>query len=148
MKTSEMKPKQMKSTLLCLITALVALIITSISSAAADDAKNIRDDASTQVAKAWFISFANGDTAVTTALSEVPFNFGGIIEVKKIPVLKMMYDDVLRRKKKLNLKIAAAKVTESTPEKVTVSITVEGDDKTISIFVKPGETFRVIGFTE
>jgi len=59
-----------KSTLSCLLAPLFAILIGGMASAAQDDAKTVRDDASVQVAKAWFISLMQGDTAVTASLSE------------------------------------------------------------------------------
>lgn len=142
-----MKTKQIKSILSRLLTALV-VIVTSVASAAPDDAKTIRDDASTQVAKVWFISLVQGDTAVTASLSEAPFNFDGKHEIATIQELKKLYDQVVKKKGKRNVKVASTKVSLSTPEKVTVSISIEGDDETITVLVKPGEAFRVIGFRD
>ncbi|MFK7852333.1 MAG: hypothetical protein AB8D78_15255 [Akkermansiaceae bacterium] len=138
----------MKSMLSCLLAPLFAIIIGGVAFAAPDDAKTIRDDASAQVAKAWFISLMQGDTAVTTALSEAPFVMDGKHEIATITELKKLYDRVVEKKGKRNLKITSTKVTLSTPEKVTVSIAIEGDDETISVVVKPGEAFRVIAFTD
>jgi len=143
-----MKTKLIKSKLSCLLAPLLAIIIGGVACAAPDDAKTIRDDASIQVAKAWFTSLMRGETAVTTALSDTPFNFDGKNEIATIAALKTLYDQVVEKKGKRNPKIVSAKVDLSTPEKVTVSITIEGDDETISVVVKPGEAFRVIGFAD
>jgi hypothetical protein len=148
MKTSKKKAKPMKSMLSCLLAPFFSIIIGGVAFAAPDDAKTIRDDASAQVAKAWFISLMQGDTAVTASLSESPFSFDGKHEVATIEELKKLYDQVVDKKGKRNLKVASSKVSLSTPEKVTVSITIEGDDETISVDVKPGEAFRVIGFRD
>jgi hypothetical protein len=138
----------MKTILSRLLAPLVAIIVASVASAAPDDAKTIRDDASTQVAKTWFISLMQGDTAVTASLSEAPFSFDGKHEIATIEELKKLYDQVVEKKGKRNVKVASTKVSLSTPEKVTVSITIEGDDETISVVVKAGAAFRVIGFRD
>jgi hypothetical protein len=143
-----MKTKPMKSILSCVLAPLFAIIIGGVASAAPDDAKTIRDDTSAQVAKAWFISLMQGDTAVTASLSEAPFSFDSKQEIATITELKKLYDQVVEKKGKRNLKVASSKVSLSTPEKVTVLIEIEGDDETISVDVKPGEAFRVIGFKD
>jgi hypothetical protein len=148
MKTSKKKAKPMKSMLSCLLAPFFAIIIGGVAFAAPDDAKTIRDDASAQVAKAWFISLMQGDTAVTASLSEAPFSFDSKQEIATITELKKLYDQVVEKKGKRNLKVASTKVILSTPEKVTVSITIEGDEETISVDVKPGEAFRVIAFRD
>ena len=148
MKSYPMKTKTIKSTLSCLLAPLFAILIGGMASAASDDAETVRDDASVKVAKAWFISLMQGHTAVTASLSEAPFSLDGKREIATMGELKKIYDQVVEKKGKRNLKVASTKVNLSTPEKVTVLITVEGDDKTISVFVKPGDAFRVIGFRD
>jgi hypothetical protein len=148
MKSYPMKTKTIKSTLSCLLAPLFAILIGGMASAAPDDAKTVRDDASVQVAKAWFISLMQGDTAVTASLSEAPFSLDGKREIATMGELKKIYDQVVEKKGKRNLKVASTKVNFSTPEKVTVLITIEGDDETIAVFVKPGDAFRVIGFRD
>ena len=143
-----MKTKPIKSILSCVLAPLFAIIIGGVASAVPDDAKTIRDDTSAQVAKAWFISLMQGDTAVTTSLSETPFSFDSKQEIVTITELKKLYDQVVEKKGRRNLKVASSKVSLSTPEKVTVLIEIEGDDETISVDVKPGEAFRVIGFKD
>jgi len=138
----------MKSLLSCLLAPLFAIIIGGVAFAAPDDAKTIRDEASAQVAKAWFVSLMQGDTAVTASLSEAPFSFDGKREIATITELKKLYDQVVEKKGKRNIKVTSTEVSLSTPEKVTVSIMIEGDDETISVVVKPGEAFRVIGFKD
>ncbi|PQJ29490.1 hypothetical protein [Rubritalea profundi] len=145
-----MKPNPMKiikhTLSCCLLAPLIGILIGSMATAAPDDAKIARDVDSVQVAKAWFISLMQGDTAVTASLSEAPFNLDGKHEIATMGELKKIYDSVVEKKGKRNLKVGSAKVSLSTPEKVTVLITIEGDDETISVFVKPGDAFRVIGF--
>ncbi len=143
-----MKIRIMKSTQSLLLMPLLSILIGGMVSAAPDEEKAARDDASVQVAKAWFLSLMQGTTAVTTSLSEVPFNLDGKKEIATINELNQIYDQIVKKKGKRNLKVASTKVGLSTPEKVTVSITIEGDDETISVAVKPGEAFRVIGFTD
>jgi hypothetical protein len=127
---------------------LIAIFIGSMASAAPNDAKTVRDVDSVQVAKTWFISLMQGDTAVTASLSEAPFSLDGTKEIATIGELKKIYDQVVKKKGKRNLKVASTKVNLSTAEKVTVLITIEGDDETISVFVKPGDACRVIGFRD
>ncbi|MFK7909699.1 MAG: hypothetical protein AB8F34_03770 [Akkermansiaceae bacterium] len=143
-----MKTKTMKSTLSYLLAPLFAILIVGMASAAPDDAKTVRDASSVQVAKAWFVSLMQGDTAVTASLSETPFSLDGKHEIANMGELKKIYDQVVDKKGKRNLKVVSTKVNLSTPEKVTVLITVEGDEETISVFVKPGDAFRVIGFKD
>jgi hypothetical protein len=145
---TKMKATPMKSILSCLLAPFFAIIIGGVAFAAPDDAQAIRDDASAQVAKAWYISLMQGDTAVTASLSEAPFSLDSKHEIATIEELKKLCDQVVEERGKRNLKVASAKVSLSTPEKVTVSITIEGDDETILVDVKPGVAFRVIGFRD
>ena len=89
-----------------------------------------------------------GDTAVTASLSEAPFSFDGKHEIATIIELKKLYDQVVEKKGKRNLKVSSTEVILSTPEKVTVTVAIEGDDETITVVVKPGESFRVIAFRD
>jgi len=101
-----------------------------------------------QVAKAWFLSLTQGDTAVTTALSGVPFVFDEQLTVETLKELDELYEKIVEDKGKRALEVAATKVITSTPDKVSVRIHIKGDDDTVLVSVKPGNAFRVIGFRD
>ena len=131
-----------------MMTPVTAFVLVTMALATPSHADVGRDDGAVQVAKAWFTSLMQGETDVTTALSVVPFSLDGKREIATLAELKKIYDGVVEKKGKRNLKVASTKVNLSTPEKVTVLITIEGDDETISVFVKPGDACRVIGFRD
>jgi len=116
--------------------------------AGSDHARAERDKSAREVARAWFTSLMRGETAVTLSLSTVPFSFDGKMEVKALPELKMLYDRVVERKGKRDVKIAAVEVKNSSPQKVVVGIMIAEDDEEIAITVKAGPAFRVVGFRD
>jgi len=105
-----------------------------------------RNENATQVAKAWFVSLMQGETAVTTALSAVPFAFDAKHEVRSLQDLKTLYDQVVAKKGKRDLKPTATKIKSSSPESVEVVLMIE--DEGIAVHVKPGDAFRVVGFRD
>ena len=107
-----------------------------------------REQNAGQVAKAWFTSLMQGETAVTTSLSAVPFSFDEKRRIETLPDLKKLYDQVVENKGKRDLKVESVRVESSSPEKVVVILMVKGDDEAIAVTVKPGEAFRVVGFRD
>jgi hypothetical protein len=105
-----------------------------------------REKDATQVARAWFHSLMRGETAVTTSLSAVPFDFDRKEEVKTLPDLKARYDGIVGDKGKRDLKETSARIESSSPEKVVVVLMIE--DEGVAVTVKPGEAFRVVGFSD
>jgi len=65
-----------------------------------------RDENAKRVAKVWFVSLMQGDTAATTSLSAVPFLFDGTRKITTHTELKKRYDRVVEEKGKRNLIIA------------------------------------------
>jgi len=103
-----------------------------------------RDKDATQVAKAWFTSLMQGDTAITTSLSAVPFSFDRKQEVKRYSDLKKLFDQIVEKKGKRDIKPTSVKIESSSNEKVEVFLMIE--DEGVVVAVKPGEVFRVVGF--
>jgi hypothetical protein len=134
--------KMIQGIVLAVSVALVAATVW----AAPDAAKVERDKNATQVAKAWFTSLMQGETAVTTSLSAVPFSFDRKHEVKTLLELKELYDQIVNKKGKRDLKATSVKVNTSSPEKVEVVLMIE--DEGVAVTVRPGEAFRVIGFSD
>ena len=127
-----------------------AVVVFSASIATADqvDTNVERDESAKQVAKAWFTSLMQGETAVTTSLSGVPFNFDGKQQVKTYSELKQLYDQIVAKKGKRDVKTTSIKIKSSSPEKVEVILMIENDDEGITVLVKPGAAFRVVGFVD
>ena len=99
------------------------------------------------MAKAWFISLMQGDSAVTTSLSAVPFAFDRKQEVNALPELKALYDKIVAEKGVREARLTAVKIASSSPERVEVVIMLANEEK-IAISVKPGEAFQVVGFSD
>ncbi len=125
------------------VVCAVGLLVALAQAAPPKDAAE-RDENATQVAKAWFTSLMQGETAVTTSLSAVPFAFDKKQEVESLSDLKKLYDQVVAKKGKRDLSPASVKIESSSPEKVVVILMIE--DEGIAVSVRPGEAFRVVGF--
>ena len=138
----------MNFTIAIKLIATVVVLSASVAAAEPVDTDVERDDSAMQVAKAWFSSLMQGETAVTTSLSGVSFNFDGKQQVKTHLDLKKLYDQVVAKKGKRDLKLTSIRIKSSSPEKVEVSLMVENDDEAIDVLVKPGEAFRVVGFVD
>ena len=109
-----------------------------------DEARRNEDAA--QIAKAWFTSLMAGETAVTTALSGVPFSFDRKQEVKTLGELRELYDQIVAKKGKRDLKPTSVKIASSSPKNVAVVLMI--DDEAVVVSVKPGEAFRAVGFED
>lgn len=142
-----MEAMKTNNRLRCFSLPFTFIIFATIAFAGPDE-KQERNKSATQVATTWFTSLMQGQTAVTTSLSAVPFSVDGKQEVKTLADLKKLYDQVVEKKGKRDLKPASVEVKSSSPEKVTVILMIEGDDEGIAISIKPGEAFRVVGFTD
>jgi hypothetical protein len=129
---------------------IVALVLFSNSVISADPGfpPDERDEIALQVAKAWFTSLMKGETAVTTALSDVPFSFDGKRNVESHGELKQIFDQVVARKGKRDLKPESAKIKSSSPDKIEVALKIESDDEGIVITIKPEPAYRVVGFRD
>ena len=130
-------------------TLLAPVVVYSAAVAMADPADtNVqRDTNAEQVANAWFTSLMQGQTAVTTSLSEVPFDFDRKQGIKTHVDLKRLYDQVVEKKGKRDLKPTSIKIKSFSAEKVEVVLTIQ-DDEGILVTVKPGDAFRVVGFSD
>jgi hypothetical protein len=124
----------------------VVVVLSAAVPAGSGDATVERERDATQVAMAWFTSLMQGETAVTTSLSAVPFSFDKKEEVKTYADLKKLYDQIVAKKGKRNLKPESVRIESSSSEKVEVVLMVGGEG--ILIVVRPGEAFRVVGFSD
>ncbi|MCE9519171.1 MAG: hypothetical protein K8R87_06440 [Verrucomicrobia bacterium] len=138
----------MKNRIQCFTLPISVIILATMALAGPDQTQDERDKTATQVAKTWFTSLMGGEAAVTTSLCAVPFSFDGKKEIKTLPELEALYAQIINEKGKRDLKPVFVKIESSSPEKVVVILTIEGDDQKIAVFVKPGEVFRVIGFRD
>lgn len=103
-----------------------------------------RDRDAAQVAKAWFVSLIQGETAVTTSLSAVPFSFDKKQVVKTLTDLKKLYEQIVRKKGKRDIKPTSIKIQSTDDNKVEVVLMV--GDESVVVEVDPGEVYRVVGF--
>lgn len=136
-----------KMTRFAMLAFLIAAYATRVFAAEPDN-KSQRDESAKQVAKTWLISLMQGETAVTTSLSAIPFSWDGKHKVNTHAELKSYYDGIVDEIGKKSLTPTSVKVAESSPKSVVVQIMVEGDDETIAITVRPGEASFVVGFVD
>ena len=87
----------------------VAVLVTPVH------AEDAADGEAVQVASAWFTSLMQGNTAVTTSLSAVPFDFDEQQEIATLAELKTLYKAVVMNKGKRDIGIASAEVDRSDP---------------------------------
>lgn len=127
---------------------ITVLILATMAFAGPDQTPEERDKAATQTAKTWFVSLIGGEAAATAAMCAVPFSFDGKKEIKTLEELEKLYEEIIKEKGKRDLKPAFVKIESSSPEKVVVILTIEGDDEKIAVSVKPGAVYQVIGFRD
>jgi len=108
--------------------------------------KEEREGSAVQVAAAWFSALARGDTAVAAALSDVPFAYDGPQEVRSHTELKRLFDLVVARKGRRDLRPESVRVVDATPERIDVALSI--GDETVVIRVRPGDACRVVGFRD
>ena len=136
----------MREMIRSVVLAVSVVLVAATVRAAPDDTQVDRDKNATQVAKAWFTSLMQGETAVTTSLSATPFSFDRKQEVTTLLELKKLYDQIVNKKGKRDLKPTSVKVMTSSPDRVEVVLMIGNEG--IAVTVKPGEAFRVIGFSD
>jgi hypothetical protein len=136
----------MKHRTRCIALLAATAVHATVALAAPGYAKVERDRDATQVAKAWFTSLIQGETAVTTSLSVTPFLFDNKQEVKTLTNLKRLYDQIVKDKGKRNVKPTSVKIQSSSDKKVEIVLMIE--DEGIVVIVKPGEAYRVVGFRD
>lgn len=134
----------MKAVLGCIAFQAVIIVFAPAVLAAPGESKDERDGNAIQVAAAWFNSLMQGETAVTTTLSAVPFSFDKKKEIRTYSELKRRYDQVVESKGKRDLKPTSVKIESSSADRVEVVLMI-GDER-VSVVVKPAETYRVVGF--
>jgi hypothetical protein len=134
-----------KSVVLIVCVGVCGLLL-GLAQAAAPEADAPRDAAAQEVAEAWFNAWMSGRTAVAASLSAVPFSFDKTQEVKTLAELKKLFDQIVESKGKRDLKPTSVKVASSTAENVEVVFQL--DKGAVSVSVKPGEAFRVVGFKD
>jgi len=114
-----------------------------------------RQEKAKQVAATWFDSLMRGDTAVTTALSDVPFAMDRRHTVESIVELEKMLESVAAKKGKRDIKPTEIKVVvdEKGIQKnafpadyIIVHLVI--DDEGVALCVRPGDTFRVVGLSD
>lgn len=145
--------------LACLIFGIVAVFAVSVEPARDDGAKaaakTTRQDKAKQIASAFFNSLMRGDTAVTTALSDVPFAWDRKQTIESIVKLEELFESIVNKKGKRDIKATAANVVTDQTEiqqKVFpadyIIVKVMIGDEGIDLCVKPGDTFKVVGFSD
>ena len=116
-----------------------------------------RAELATQVAAAWFDALLGGDVAVAGALSEVPFALDRKQVIETSAELDKIYRAILAKKGKRTIKPDAVRVAAEKKEIVDgcvpvdvliVEITIAGDDERIRVAVRPGDTYKVVGFSD
>lgn len=135
---------EMKTTLAAGM-AVIALAL-GLAPVWADEERLERDPDAVQVARAWFNSLVEGETAVTLALSSVPFDFDGHWSIESMTDLKNRYDEVIASKGRRDIDLTSIEIESSSEGKAVVLIWVE--DEKVRVEVESGDVFRVVGFSD
>lgn len=139
--------------LVCVMIGIVAMFAVAEESAKENEPK--RQAKARQIASAWFDSLMRGDTAVTTALSDVPFAWDRKQTIESIVKLEELLESIVKNKGKRNIKPTAIKVVADQKEiqknafpadYIIVKIMI--DDEGVSLCVKSGDAFKVVGFSD
>lgn len=137
----------------CVMLGVAAMLCVAAEPAKQGDPK--RESKAKQVASAWFESLMRGDTAVTTALSDVPFAMDRKQTIESISELEKMLEAVVAKKGKRDIKPTTSKI--GSDEKEIKSDAFPSDhiivhlmigDEGVTLCVKPGDTFKVIGLSD
>lgn len=108
-----------------------------------------------QIASAWFDSLMRGDVAVTTALSDTPFAWDRKQTIESINKLEVMLESIVKDKGKRNITATVIELStdlttiqeKAIPADYIIVHVVIGDER-VTICVKPGDTFKVVGFSD
>ena len=116
---------------------------------------SVREEKAMQVASAWANSLFSGETAVTTALSDVPFAMDRKQTIESIVKLEELFESVVASKGKRDIRVSEVTVLQASSEilhnvfpasYIVVQLMVEGEG--LHLCVKPGDTFRVVGLSD
>ncbi len=134
-------------------TLITIVLISSISStiyaSENEDAK--------QVANTWFLSLMKGEIAVTSALSKTPFSFDSKKIIDSDKQLKELYERIVEDKGKRDIKPTSVEVDKIKDEqklrklkapKNSITVHIKIGEEIIHVFVEPGETTKVVGFSD
>ncbi len=122
---------------------------------AQDQSKTTREAKAMQVASAWIQSLMRGDTAVTTALSDVPFAMDRKQTIESISELEKILESVVEEKGERNIRPTAIQIAENKnviQKQVFpadfIAVLLMIDDERVVLCLKPGDTFRVVGLSD
>ena len=122
------------------------MLTTALAVAGPEDPKTRREANATQVASAWFTAVCKGETAVATALSDVPFDADGKEQIKTVADLQQLYDRIVQQKGKREPKVDRVVINASNEDEVRVRL--ETDGEAVVVTVQTREAFRVVGFRD
>ena len=114
-----------------------------------------RPDKAKQVAATWFESLMCGDTAVTTALSDVPFALDRKRVIESLSELEKIYEQVVSGKGIRYMRVTDIKIHEDKAEILDdtfpfdrIIVHMKVGNEHVAVCVKPGDAFRVVGFSD
>lgn len=113
------------------------------------------EDKAMQIAPVWFDSLMKGNTAVTMAVSDIPFSWDGKEAIESMSKLEEFFELVVNEKGKRDFGITDVKIAtglsenemSEVPKDCIVVLVIIGNED-IALFVKPGVVFKVVGFRD
>ena len=142
-------------TVVLLLLALVPVASSSVPNAPQDG--NIRLDKAKQIATEWLDSSFRGDTAVTTALSDVPFAFDRKRTIETISEVEEFLESMVQSKGERELNVLDVSIITDENEilnkafpanYIVVFIQLDKGGDGVKLCVKPGDTFKVVGLSD
>lgn len=143
-----------------MLTVSLGLILANWQAVTAGDAPHnqspdVRAAKASQIAKAWVESLLNGQTVVTTALSDIPFAWDRKETIESLGALEMRLQAVTAQKGARDVRVAKVEVTrdeksiptDAAPKDLIIAKAWIGDEA-IEVAIKPGDAYRVVGFSD
>ena len=97
--------------LVCIVCSSVLIVF-----AEPGDADPKREEKAKQIARAWFNSLMRGNTAVTTALSDVPFALDRKKIIESLPEVEKLYEQIVAKKGKREIKAKDVRINSDQRE--------------------------------
>lgn len=127
----------------------------ALSQSPSNKAQEVRAKKATQIAKAMVECLLNGQTAVATSLSDVPFAWDRKEVIESLVELESRFNAVVESKGDRSVRATKVEVRrddkavpkDAAPIDLIIVVAWIGDEA-IEVAIKPGDAYRVVGFSD
>lgn len=111
-------------------------------------------EAAQEIAATWSDALISGKVHVVASLSDVPFDWDGKDRFGELADLKLALAQVVRTKGRREVRHTAvrlpseAELAKLEPPADSITVIVWYDDEPVTVFVAPGEVYKVVGFSD